>query len=171
MSDQLEIKLLDMMMELLHIIVHATSNTFNTLADVLALVVLVRSQLKSMRLLSYMFWWTCLRWTNTSSNTRTLILQSIIHFCIFLWLYAYLLYFPSKFEKAEWKGWRRPTPEQLRELGLKGWKGMRGERGSNFFEWFKEVILLSLFKLSNVPILHANNWCWCCLMPNILWFS
>ena len=55
MSDQLEIKLLDMMMELLHIIVHATSNTFNTLAGVLALVVFVRSQQKSMRLLSYMF--------------------------------------------------------------------------------------------------------------------
>jgi hypothetical protein len=63
-----------------------------------------------------------------------------------------LLYFPSKFEKAEWKGRRRPTPEQLRELRLKGWKGMRGEHGPNFFEWFKEVILQNLFKLSNVPI-------------------
>ena len=135
MSDQLEIKLLDMMMELLHIIVHATSNTFNTLAGVLALVVFVRSQQKSMRLLSYMFWWTCLRWMNTSSNTPILQAEFVFYMC---WPYSNLLVSFSKFREEQWKSRISPTDEQLKDLRLNGWKSSRGKRDPNFFEWFKE---------------------------------
>lgn len=67
-----------------------------------------------------------------------------------------LLSSPSKFEKEQWKSRIRPTPEQLRDLRLNGWKSSRGKHGPNFFDWFKEeVILLQSFAFSNISIFFA----------------
>jgi hypothetical protein len=138
-----------------------------------------------MRLLSYMFWLTLQRWMNTSSNTP--ILQAEFIFYILCWPYSNLLVSCSKFREEQWKSRINPTDEQLKDLMLNGWKSSRGKRGPNFFDWFKEkVILLKHFKLPfSINLLHtityisyyhefavhANRRHGYCLVWNILWFS
>jgi hypothetical protein len=48
-----------------------------------------------------------------------------------------------KFDKEHWKSRTRARLDQLRELRLKGWKNSHGQHGPNFFDWFKEVMLLN----------------------------
>jgi hypothetical protein len=66
----------------------------------------------------------------------------LVYFISSLFTLANLIWPLRKFDKEHRKSRTRARPDQLRELRLKGWKNSRGQHGPNFFDWFKEEVML-----------------------------
>ena len=69
-------------------------------------------------------------------------LETLIYFPSSLLALANSSYRLRKFDKEHWKSRTVARPDQLRDLRLNGWKNSRGQYGSNFFDWFKEEVML-----------------------------